>query len=312
MAHGNDMKKSPETLADYRGDHCRPKGFIDSWRPQKKTVARLVAIDAVLAEYHDHLPLTERQIFYRLVGNHGYQKTENGYESLTDLLSRARRSGRISFDAIRDDGVTRYGLTQYADAAAFIAAARDDARRRFVLHRQAGQSVKLYLWCEASGMVPQLSRLVGKYGISVLSSGGFDSVSMKYSFAREIADTGCPVVVLHVGDHDASGCHAFLALADDVMAFCDRLGGHVQFERVAVLPQHVNQYGLPTAPPKASDRRKFTGETVQAEALAPDDLASIVLAAVEQHFDLDIWREVLAAEDAARIDLIRALDALDK
>ena len=35
----------------------------------------------VLAEYGDHLPLTVRQIFYRLVAAHGYAKSERGYAS---------------------------------------------------------------------------------------------------------------------------------------------------------------------------------------------------------------------------------------
>lgn len=45
----------------------RVKGFA-TWRPQKKTLALLEDIDAVLEEYSGYLPLTIRQIFYRLVG----------------------------------------------------------------------------------------------------------------------------------------------------------------------------------------------------------------------------------------------------
>ena len=52
------------------------------------------------------LPLTVRQIFYRLVGAHGYDKTEQAYARLGEHLNRARRAGLIEFDAIRDDGIT--------------------------------------------------------------------------------------------------------------------------------------------------------------------------------------------------------------
>jgi hypothetical protein len=43
----------------------RPRGFAD-WRPQRPTVERLAAIREILDEYQDYLPLTIRQVFYRL------------------------------------------------------------------------------------------------------------------------------------------------------------------------------------------------------------------------------------------------------
>jgi len=49
---------------------------------------------------------TTRQIFYRLVGSLGYEKTEQANERLGEHLSRARRAGVIAWDAIRDDGGT--------------------------------------------------------------------------------------------------------------------------------------------------------------------------------------------------------------
>jgi len=83
----------------------RPRGFI-SWSPRAATLALLDQVLAVLAEYAEYLPLTVRQIFYRLVGSAGYDKTELAYDRLCEHLVKARRAGLISFDAIRDDGGT--------------------------------------------------------------------------------------------------------------------------------------------------------------------------------------------------------------
>ena len=55
----------------------RPRGFAP-WRPRRDTLGLLDTIRGVLAEYDDQLPLTARQVFYRLVGAHGYDKTEGG------------------------------------------------------------------------------------------------------------------------------------------------------------------------------------------------------------------------------------------
>jgi len=59
--------------------HTRVRGLAP-WNPQRKTLALLDQVQAVLDEYQDHLPLTNRQVFYRLVGAFDYPKTESAYE----------------------------------------------------------------------------------------------------------------------------------------------------------------------------------------------------------------------------------------
>jgi hypothetical protein len=44
----------------------RPRGFIEAWVPRDKSQRLLDCISAILAEYRQKLPLTIRQIFYRL------------------------------------------------------------------------------------------------------------------------------------------------------------------------------------------------------------------------------------------------------
>jgi hypothetical protein len=83
---------------------ARPRGFITDWRPRAETHQLLDQTQAVLDEYRDQLPLTSRQIFYRLVGAHGYEKTELAYKRLTELLNKARLAGLVDMSAIRDDG----------------------------------------------------------------------------------------------------------------------------------------------------------------------------------------------------------------
>jgi hypothetical protein len=94
-------------VKERRGVTGRVKGFA-AWRPHKKTEALLVDIERVLEEYRAYLPMTVRQVFYRLVGK-GYPKSESFYDKVLEACLRARRSRRISFAAIRDDGVSRLG-----------------------------------------------------------------------------------------------------------------------------------------------------------------------------------------------------------
>jgi hypothetical protein len=261
-------------------------------------------VQAVLVEYQDYLPLTIRQVFYRLVGNSGYDKTEQAYSRLCETLNRARRSGVIDFQSIRDDGVSAYRPTAYSGVADFrrsIGYIAEGYRR----DRQEGQAVRLWVMCEAGGMAPMLARVADEYGVPVLTSGGFDSVTAKHDLAQEIARADCAAEILHIGDHDPSGVHLFSALAEDVTAFARGLGAYdVQFTRLAVTPEQMADMGLLTAPPKKTDRRAFEGQTTQAEAIPPDVLSQLVRDAITARQCPDVCADMLDIEGAERAGLI--------
>ena len=127
----------------------RPRGFA-AWTPRPDSLALVADVQAVLAEYQAHLPLTCRQIFYRLVAMKGFDKTETAYGRLTETIGRARRAGLVPFASIRDDGSARYELATWANPAHFLEAVRSDAEG-FLLDRQAGQEIRLWVLCEAGG-----------------------------------------------------------------------------------------------------------------------------------------------------------------
>lgn len=131
-------------------------------------------------------------------------------------------------------------------------------------------------------MVPQLVRLGEEFGIACFSGGGFDGLAGKHDAAMRAVAGGTKSRILHLGDYDQSGEHMFSALAEDVIAFAAAAGAQIEFQRVAITPAQVVTYNLPTAPPKVTDRRSFSGTaTTQAEALPPDILAAIVREAIE-------------------------------
>jgi hypothetical protein len=280
------------------------------WCPQPKTRELLIAVKAILEEYDDYLPLTLRQIFYRLVGAYGFDKTEQSYARLGEHLNRARRAGFISFDAIRDDGVTLAEPLAWRDATAlvraFIASAKD-----FRLDRQRGQPIRLIFAVEAAGMIPQVQRIANPFGIAVHSSGGFDSLTAKHNLAKSLGQWP-KVEVLHIGDHDPSGVHLFSAVSEDVRAIARDLGlvGLIRFSRLAVTPAQITTLALPTAPAKVTDRRTFTGETTQCEAIPPDTLAAIIGNSVHQRLDPDALNQIYHAEREIRARLTPRLSAL--
>jgi hypothetical protein len=224
--------------------------------------------------------------------------TATAYDRLGETLNKARRARLIDMAAIRDDGFTVSGGPGWDNVEQFLESLARQARY-LELDRQRGQRRRLAIWCEASGMVPQLARIADPFGIAVYSSGGFDSLTDKHRIGREWSEER--MTVLHLGDHDPSGVHCFSALDEDVVAFAEHYGGDIEFVRLAVTPEQAHRFNLPSAPPKATDRRRFDGnETWQIEALDPADLAEILRTAIEDRIDWQAYQAVLDDEGKAR------------
>jgi hypothetical protein len=291
-----------ELLGGAQRSRTRVRGFAE-WRPTEETQQLLAQVEAVLTEYAEYLPLTLRQVFYRLVGAHGFEKTERAYARLGETINRARRARLIDMDAIRDDGGARREPIFYRDAEDFLGTVRTQAQQ-FQLDRQLGQARRLILMTEAAGMAPQFDWCADDYGIPVLSSGGFDSTTEKHALACDIAAAD-PTEVLHIGDHDPSGAHLFLAFCEDVEAFVDDMLGGVIFRRLAVTPDQIKRLRLPTAPPKTTDVRAFKGDTAQAEAIAPDVLQQIVRTAIEARIDVEVRDQLLRREAKMRREILK-------
>jgi hypothetical protein len=290
-----------------------------AWSPSVDSLALVGAVREVLAEYEEQLPLTLRQVFYRLVASRGYEKTEQAYSRLGETLNRARRAGYIPFESIRDDGVQAIRPQTFGSPEEFVDWARENADV-FNLDRQHGQPQYLEVWVEAAGMVRMVADVALQYGVPVYSAGGFDSTTGKREAAlrflqrdEDAEDGELPTVVLHLGDYDASGVSLFVAAAEDVTAFVDDLAGiEPEFVRVAVTEEQIDEYGLPSAPPKKNDKRSvFTDtKTVQCESFAPDQLQEIVREAIVERLDADVFERTLAQEREQRAALGELLDGM--
>jgi hypothetical protein len=288
--------------------HRRPRGYAP-WRPQGKTWRVLGQVEQVIDEYGAHLPLTVRQIFYRLVGAFGYPKDERAYGRLKEYLVRARRARMLRFDAIRDDGIVTVNHTAYGGVHDF----HDETGRRaraYRLDRQKGQQVRLELWCEAAGMLHQLDRVASEYSVHPYSNSGFASLTATREIANRALEREVPTVLLHVGDFDPSGESIFEATAEDAAAFveADKVIGtqRIEARRVALNRNQITYHNLPTAPVKKSDARSknWHGGTSQLEALPPNVLAQVVENAIREELDLGRYEQVLEQERRDRAELL--------
>lgn len=292
--------------------NSKPRGYIENYRPNAKTRLLLEQAKEVLAEYREFWPITGRQIFYRLVGAHDFEKTETACGRLYHHIANARRGGVIPFEAIRDDGVSTLSVDHFDDRDDFLRHVRE-LGEGYTRNKMAAQDVHLEVWCEAAGMLPQLHRVAEPFSVPVYSSGGFDSLTAKKRLADRICAIGKPAIILHLGDFDPSGVSIFDSVAEDVTAFvkADRPHGlvSVEFERVALTAAQVLIHDLPTAPAKATDSRSknWSGGTCQLEALPPDVIADILRVAIGQRIDWAQYGKDRIAETHDQMMLNRLL-----
>jgi hypothetical protein len=265
--------------------------------------------------------MTVRQIFYRLVGVYGYEKTEKAYKRLAETLVKARRAQMISFSSIRDDGGESSGGAYGFETIDGFLEDLADYGNSYKIIPTLNQPFVIEMWCEAGGMVPMLAQMTRKFGILVTGTGGFSSVTVTHAFSQRVLSRDKPTVLLHVGDFDPSGESIFTSMCQDIGKFVveteggswrsdtgetllheDNNGPDFRPRRVALTAEQVEQYDLPTAPPKPSDSRSanWIGETTQAEAMPPDLLESVVVEACEEWFDQDIYSDLKKRETEER------------
>src|SRR5438552_1711406 len=100
---------SSQTATVNTGRTKRHVGYRTTWRKQRSSEILLCRVRQVLKEFEEQLPLTARQLYYRLIGFKEYGKGQAFEEKLSDLLINARRHGDIPFESIRDDGIMGEG-----------------------------------------------------------------------------------------------------------------------------------------------------------------------------------------------------------
>jgi hypothetical protein len=263
-----------------------------NWTPVMEEAARIVS------SYDT--PPTLRQVFYRLVAAAHISNTESAYKILSDKTAKGRRDG--SFPPL-SDGTRRISKpVSYRDATHAL----DTLAERFRLDRVSTQTSQLWLFLEKSTLETIALSAVHDFGVPVVAVRGYGSQTILDDAKRAMLLDGRPVEVLYVGDFDPSG----VDIDRDIKK---RLGLDFPFTRIAVTEDQITDLDLTPMPGKTTDSRAagFVSEygalfQVEAEAIDPAGLETMIRSAVEDALDLEAIREVMDAEEA-ELSVLRRL-----
>ena len=283
----------------------------------------LNAILAVIEMLAEFLPLSVRQIHYPLLNKpplkHAskpdsvYQNDRQSYQSLDELVTRARLSELIRMDAIADETRPFVSWNVFNSVADFISKELDECFTEYWRNLMQSQPNHLEIMIEKNTVLNVVKPVAMKYCIPITSGRGYCSLPPRWQMAERFRKSGKEkLIVLMVSDFDPDGeeiSHSFArTMRDDfdVKAIVPM--------KVALTPQQVARFRLPpimTAKTKSKNYQRFSdshGENVfELEALRPQDLQSELQAAIDGVIDRELFNAEIDQEknDAAKLAGIR-------
>lgn len=224
------------------------------------------------------------------------ENTRPEYNQLSRRTADARRAGW--FPRLIDRNRIIHRPLTFTSAEQARAWLRSQYRR----DRTEGQSAALYIGVEKAGMVNQLDSWFGELGIPIIAPCGYSSESYAVEIADAVAEEedNRPAVLLYAGDFDPSG-------EDIVRDFVKQMRCSSEVVRIALTPEHVDEYDLPPQMGKTIDTRARAfveryGQLVQVEldALPPDVLRGPYAEAIERYWNSAAFEVALDREQAER------------
>jgi hypothetical protein len=218
--------------------------------------------------------MTLRQLYYQMVARDVIPNNLRSYKNLGNLVSRARRAGRINWFSIVDRGRTIHGYSSWSTPADIINSAAEGFQ--LPLWATTFQAYRPQVWVEKDALSDVVARACTRFRVPYLACKGYPSDSVLWEGAQNMirqSRTGHIPVVLHLGDHDPSG---------------------------------LDQYNPPPNPAKTTDARfegymaEYGDESWELDALPPDVLAGVIESNLAPYVDVDAWEQGEAEEENER------------
>jgi len=264
-----------------------------------EVAARRLALFDIVSEMK---PMTVRQVFYQATVHNLVEKSEAGYTKVQTDLVQMRRSGVLRYDWLADN--TRW--MRRPDTFDSIEQALQDTAKfyRKSLWNDADCYVEIWLEKDAlSGVVYPVTEM---YDVPLMVARGYASLSFLHSAAEYINELEVPIYIYHFGDFDPSGVDAAKKIGQTLRELAP--DAEIHFNQVAVTPEQIQYWNLPTRPTKMSDSRSknFGNISVELDAIKPAHLRSLVRLFIEKHLPKRQF-EILKVAEASEREIIKSL-----
>jgi hypothetical protein len=283
----------------------------------------LRAVQTIINELSDYWPLSDRRIHYNML-NHSplrhankpkskYRNDRKSYQDLCDLLTRARLTEKIPFDAIADP--TRKIVTNefFRNVNEFVSQELDGFLKGYGRNLQQSQPNHIEIVGEKNTIEGSIKDVAERFCIPYTLGRGYCSLDPRYQMYQRFKKSGKEMlIILVLSDFDPEGediPHSFArSMRDDFNI------KNVVAKKVCLTHAQVQERKLPAnfeIKTRGSRVRKFAelyGKAVyELEALEPSELAELLTVAIDEVLDLEAFNRELDAEKlgAARLQGLR-------
>lgn len=279
-------------------------------RRTRRTNAALAEIDReIVAVLEADNPQSIRHVYYRLTDPRlaePVEKTEAGYQVIVRQCVKLRRSGAVPYGWISDATRRGYHVAEYDGPGDFVRTVAALYRGRL----WTADLPHVEVWVESRSLAGVLRDVCRDLAVSLYPAGGFSSLTLAWEAACEIDRRARPrAVILYAGDYDPAGLLIDRSIESELRS---HLETPLAFRRLAINPEQIAAFDLPTKPRKAGERRRRDVQgTVEAEAMPAAELRRIVREAVESYLPPGALAVVKAAEESEREGLRSLAEYLD-
>lgn len=259
---------------------------------------------AILEVLEVERPMTCRQMFYQLVSRKVIEKTEAQYKgTVIRLLVEMRMNEEIPFDWIADNTRWVRRVQTYDNMNAALADCATTYRRG--LWRDQEEYVEI--WLEKDALAGVLTDVTYEWDVPLLVSKGYPSITFLQSAGLALKGQRKPCHIYQFGDHDPSGVNIWANIERRLRSFAPH--ADMTFERIAVTPDQIDAWKLPTRPTKKTDTRSrgFEGDSVDVDAIPPNKLRFLCESCITQHIDEDILARTRNIERQERESITEAV-----
>ena len=265
----------------------------------RSTNAELAELDKMIFEIceQDH-PLSVRGVFYRAVALGGVPKTKPGYRKIGREVLKLRRAGHLPYAWITDGTRWQIKRPSWNDPEEALWDWASSYRKSLWVD----QDVYIEVWSEKDAINGIISPITSKWDVPLMVARGYSSETFVWNIAQDIRVVDRPTIIYQLGDHDWDGVKAWNDIQRKLREFAP--DAEIEFERLAVTPEHLAQYSHFTREPVG--KHADVGPSMDVDAIPSPILRQIVNDAIEQWTDRHELEVIKMIEEQEREGL-RAL-----
>jgi hypothetical protein len=246
-----------------------------------------------------HGPVSVRGLYYQaeVAGIPGIDKTDHSYDKVQRQVLKLRRQGRLSYHDIADS--TRW-MRKPRTYNGVQDAINDCAR---LYRKSLWNDIASYVevWCEKDALASVIYPVTSMFDVPLMVARGFSSETFCFEAIDARDGDDRPFIVYYLGDFDRAGQDAARALEEKLRRFGSDDRIPVIFRQLAVTPQQIQEWNLPTREPKrntVADRNwPFACEL---DAIEPDRIRALARDAIDAHLPSQQFEVLKEAERSER------------